>query len=417
VVVDRETAVWPDGTGAVEVYHDGPGDRDERFIAREPVSRPAEWLPDYRLSTAIAENWYPLKPVRPRDEGRDDDEYRLALARLLDARSMDDPLGRLPKPAGAVLSPEQPLRLYEEEVPRAGRRVTRSDQLARWSDGQPYLWRGRRSTSGRGERASGLAYDVLLEGSRPTRSTSDDDGFIERITDGIVVDAIEPTSPGGPNERLEEEAVVLLNQSPKRIDLSGWSVRDEAGHRYTFPDGTSVKPGAALSLRTGHGTDTDIERYWGRSQSVWNDHGDTVYVYDAAEELVARRGYPFPSAPLTETPVVVDSVAADVPGDDRDRLADETVTFANTGADTIDVSQWLVTDRGGHAYRFPDGTTIGGGDRLTLHTGTGSDTDSDRFWGESSPVWNNDRDVVLVYDETGALVIRQVFRAGTDLVR
>ena len=38
-------------------------------------------------------------------------------------------------------------------------------------------------------------------------------------------------------------------------------------------------PGAAVTLFTGCGTDTDVERYWCNSDSaVWNNGGDTVFL-------------------------------------------------------------------------------------------------------------------------------------------
>jgi hypothetical protein len=50
--------------------------------------------------------------------------------------------------------------IREEEVPREGRRVTRSYQLARWIDGTTFLWLGRRASVGRGEGSSGLRFDI-----------------------------------------------------------------------------------------------------------------------------------------------------------------------------------------------------------------------------------------------------------------
>ena len=52
-----------------------------------------------------------------------------------------------------------PLRLAEEEVPRAGVVVSRAYSYSRWLGGAGYLWLGRSKRSGRGEGASGLRYD------------------------------------------------------------------------------------------------------------------------------------------------------------------------------------------------------------------------------------------------------------------
>jgi hypothetical protein len=54
--------------------------------------------------------------------------------------------------------------LYEEEVPRAGRIVTRYFQRARWLEGKTLLWIGRKSTTGRGE-GSAASSSVTLTSS------------------------------------------------------------------------------------------------------------------------------------------------------------------------------------------------------------------------------------------------------------
>lgn len=66
---------------------------------------------------------------------------------------------------GRILAPEQPLRLYEEELPRGGLRVTRGWQLTRDRDGGRRLWMSRRRRPGRGERGSGLRHDVIDRGA------------------------------------------------------------------------------------------------------------------------------------------------------------------------------------------------------------------------------------------------------------
>lgn len=48
-------------------------------------------------------------------------------------------------------------------MPRAGARVTREYQYARWIDGGTHLWVGRRKHVGRGEGSSGLLRGDVLE--------------------------------------------------------------------------------------------------------------------------------------------------------------------------------------------------------------------------------------------------------------
>ena len=109
----------------------------------------------YRLATDVPAHWLPLLPTRMRA-----DAPPIALLR-----------GGTPR--GRILEPDRtptgsnPLRIHEEEVPRAGARVAREYQYARWIDGSTHLWVGRRKRTGRGEGSSGLRFDVL-EPSKPS---------------------------------------------------------------------------------------------------------------------------------------------------------------------------------------------------------------------------------------------------------
>ena len=87
-----------------------------------------------------------------------------------------------------------------------------------------------------------------------------------------------------------EEYVCFTNWGTSRQNMKGWSVRDEVGHTYTFPI-FNLWPGATVRLHTGSGTDSAADLYWGRGSAVWNNDGDTVYLYDDAWNLVDSYTY------------------------------------------------------------------------------------------------------------------------------
>ena len=112
----------------------------------------------YRLGTSAPLSWRPFIPVQvPGSQS----SIRLQRARLPDGSR--DPLGAVL--VGPGLAPT-PYFLNEEEIPRAGRIVTRSFQRTRWLDGRVVLWLGRRTLTGRGEGRSGLEFDVIEEITR-----------------------------------------------------------------------------------------------------------------------------------------------------------------------------------------------------------------------------------------------------------
>jgi len=41
---------------------------------------------------------------------------------------------------------------------------------------------------------------------------------------------------------------------------------------------------------------------------------------------------------------------------------------------------------------------------VTLHTGDGTNSATDLYWGSKRPIWNNDGDTASLYDHNGRLV-------------
>jgi len=94
---------------------------------------------------------------------------------------------------------------------------------------------------------------------------------------------------------------------------------------------------------------------------------------------------PNPNAPLPQ--VAIREVKS--PGS----LADETVVITNQGG-PLDLAGWTLADQTGHQYRFPALTLFEGG-AVSLHTGAGTDTVTDLYWGLAEPVWASGRQALL----------------------
>ena len=103
----------------------------------------------------------------------------------------------------------------------------------------------------------------------------------------VVISYVNYNPPGNDLEG-EGEYVVIENIGISDVDMTGWQLRDAADHTYTFPNGFVLKAGAEVRVHTGSGTDTETDLYWGRRQAVWNNNGDTAYLYDAEGNLVDK---------------------------------------------------------------------------------------------------------------------------------
>ena len=137
-----------------------------------------------------------------------------------------------------------------------------------------------------------VAGDDTADGSD---GTADTDGEGETTsTDpaaALAVATINADAEGDDGENLNDEYVAFENTGDEPIDLSGWTVEDEAAHSYEFPQGVTLDAGATVTLRTGSGTDTDTELHWGSGSPIWNNAGDTVILSNADGEHVLEVSY------------------------------------------------------------------------------------------------------------------------------
>jgi Lamin Tail Domain len=116
-------------------------------------------------------------------------------------------------------------------------------------------------------------------------------------TSPVVIHEIFYNSPGsdnGSNRSLNGEWVQLHNRTSRRITLTGWRLRDLAGHVYKF--GTyRIKAGGYVKIHTGRGTNTQTNRYWGRRAYVWNNDTDRATLKNASGVVKDRCSYNNPN--------------------------------------------------------------------------------------------------------------------------
>ncbi|AYN39134.1 lamin tail domain-containing protein [Streptomyces dangxiongensis] len=96
----------------------------------------------------------------------------------------------------------------------------------------------------------------------------------------------------------------------------------------------------------------------------------------------------------------------DSPGSDNrsnKSLNAEWVQLKNTSGSAVSLKGWVLKDASNHKYVFPN-VRIGAGKYLKVHTGSGSDTASDKYQDRRAYVWNNDRDTATLTKASGTKV-------------
>ena len=86
---------------------------------------------------------------------------------------------------------------------------------------------------------------------------------------------------------LKDEWIKVTNKGSSPVSLSGWKIEDEGRkHTYIFPSYT-LDAGSTVTVYTKMGTNSATELYWGSSSLIWNNDGDTAYIYDNNGQLVS----------------------------------------------------------------------------------------------------------------------------------
>jgi hypothetical protein len=121
----------------------------------------------YQVMSSVPEHWIPMLPTHIENDNRQVQLTRGAMLRIMVGDTALEPARVRPRTSimrqGLEESPMVGYALHEEEVPRAGVRLTQSFQRTRWTDGRAWTWLGVRKQTGRGEGSSGLAFDRLVD--------------------------------------------------------------------------------------------------------------------------------------------------------------------------------------------------------------------------------------------------------------
>lgn len=81
------------------------------------------------------------------------------------------------------------------------------------------------------------------------------------------------------------------NTGSTSINLKGFILKDKANHKFVFPN-FILAPGKIVKVYSGKGTSNSNSLYLGSSTAIWNNDGDTAYLYDSREKPIDTYEYP-----------------------------------------------------------------------------------------------------------------------------
>ena len=89
---------------------------------------------------------------------------------------------------------------------------------------------------------------------------------------------------------LQNEVVQIRRTGEGELNLSGWMLKDEDGHVFTFP-ALTLNTGGSVWVYSRTGSNSVIELFWNLDEAVWSN-GETVSLYDPAGNLRAAYSIP-----------------------------------------------------------------------------------------------------------------------------
>ena len=90
-----------------------------------------------------------------------------------------------------------------------------------------------------------------------------------------------------------DEYIEIGNQGNAPADISGWRVyADDRSQDFSFAAGTVLQPGQIVRIYTNEIHPESGGLSFGSRRAIWNNKGDTGYLYDASGQVVSSFRYP-----------------------------------------------------------------------------------------------------------------------------
>jgi hypothetical protein len=83
------------------------------------------------------------------------------------------------------------------------------------------------------------------------------------------------------------EWVAIKNFGQQAHQLRGWTLRDNSGHSFHFPQ-FRLPPNTTVRVHTGDGQRTRHNLYWGVENDVWNNTGDRATLHSQDGRRIDR---------------------------------------------------------------------------------------------------------------------------------
>lgn len=191
-----------------------------------------------------------------------------------------------------------------------------------------------------------------------------------------------------------EEWVAIKNQTLFPQLLSGWRLNaGNKGQDFVFPDSFVILPGATIKIHTQAGEKLSFDS----KQSIWNNKGDTGYLFNGEGELISSYKY----GNHAHNDLELCELFFD--GEEIQTEGDEFVALRNRSDSILDISRWRINAGRDQEFNFPIGTKLppNGIARVYTNLEVENQLSSIQHFSMKHPsaVWRNKGDIGYLYDD------------------
>ena len=214
---------------------------------------------------------------------------------------------------------------------------------------------------------------------------------LEMITNGDASGS-EASNPNG-------EWVLLRNTGSSSFDLTGWQLKDSALEFWSFPNNTVIPAGGSLQIHAGHGSDNAQHKYMGFGYSIYSGI-DGAFLLDPQGDIRLFDYWPcrgICDGPGALSPLIIDEVNWDAPGNDDLDPNGEWIKVKNVGTSSVDLQDWHLESYPWIVYSA-DSRVMAPGSTVTFYVGHGTNTATKVYWGQDKSILNTEGDAVALFD-------------------
>lgn len=174
---------------------------------------------------------------------------------------------------------------------------------------------------------------------------------------------------------LTQDYIELFNDTTGEIDMSGWWLKADTGERYDFPSGFTLGGEHTVRIRSGSGTNTATDLYWGLSYSLWDQLLNCAYLRNPDGVMIDSACVP---------PVVFNGF-----NPSTEAINDYVIIKNNTTYSINLTDWWMKAESESGRYDFPAGFQLGPLTSVRVHSGGSPsfDTTIDLYIGLPYSLW------------------------------